>query len=64
MKCDLCKRTLEDGQDVIEVQEGLLGLRGFISLVEKPLTFCSADCVKEHYDSSKGEVYRINRKVP
>lgn len=50
-KCSQCQRTLDVGVDVIRVEEGVMGLKGFVSL-DNVLFFCCEECVREYYDLS------------
>ena len=49
--CTACRCEIYEGWDLIEVREGVLGLKGFIPL-EEPLLFCSAKCLVEHFEDS------------
>lgn len=52
------------GKDVLGVQEGVIGPRGFVPL-EDMLFFCSDDCSRDYFgkvDLSK--LPKVNRKVP
>jgi len=62
IKCAACRTNLEEGMDVIQVEEGIIGLRGFVSL-EKPLLFCSVDCLRDYFTPSKGG-YKLPRRIP
>ncbi len=46
-KCTDCDRTLEEGMDVLEVREGVLGLLGFVPIKDEHL-FCSKVCLKNY----------------
>ena len=48
MKCENCGATLQYAVDVLGVQQGVLGPRGFIDVAERVL-FCSERCVAEYY---------------
>ncbi len=39
IECRTCRRELEEGVNVLEVQEGIIGKLGFVALGEK-LLFC------------------------
>lgn len=60
--CSKCRCQLTEGRDVVEVQEGVVGVRGFIPL-EKILTFCSIDCLKEYFTGERG-YERLPRRIP
>ena len=62
MKCEVCRRELEDATDVFELQEGIIGLRGVVPL-SAPLLFCSVACLRNYFNGA-GRVYKARRKVP
>lgn len=59
--CRMCRRRFEEGADVLEVQEGVIGKLGFVDLGEK-LLFCNFDCLRGYLNGSKGRV--LKRRVP
>lgn len=62
MKCSTCQKELKEGEDIFEVIEGIVGLRGIVPL-ENPLLFCSSDCLKEYFSPKKG-YYKLPRRIP
>lgn len=48
-RCVECHRAIEIGQEVIEVEQGVLGFRGTVPLRDR-LTFCSRDCVRNYFN--------------
>ena len=48
-KCANCANKLNIGADVIKVDEGVIGLKGFITL-EKVSYFCCERCLIEYFD--------------
>ena len=58
MQCASCQKDLEDGMDVIGVQEGIIGSRGFVALDEM-LLFCSVSCLRNYFADPKGYVERV-----
>ena len=62
LQCLKCQCELLEGRDVVEVQEGVVGVRGFIPL-EKILTFCSIECLKEYFTGERS-YERLPRRVP
>lgn len=48
-RCANCKCDLDIGHDVIKVDEGVMGVKGFVPL-EKTLLFCCERCLKDYYD--------------
>ena len=61
IECRTCRRGLEEGTDVLEVQEGIIGKLGFVDLSEK-LLFCDFDCLRGYLNGSKGHV--LKRRIP
>lgn len=59
--CQTCRRNFEEGTNVLEVQEGIVGRLGFVALGEK-LLFCNFECLRNHLDGSKGHV--LKRRIP
>jgi hypothetical protein len=51
IKCSQCRRELDVGIDVIKVEEGVMGMKGFIP-IEKILFFCCEECIREYFDLS------------
>ncbi len=60
-ECRTCRRKLEEGTNVLEVQEGIIGKLGFVALGEK-LLFCNFECLRNDLDGSEGHV--LNRRIP
>ena len=66
--CDCCGAEArkeckpKEGDDVLELTEGIIGMRGFVPL-ETPLVFCSSECLKDSYNGSKGRVVQ-KPKIP
>ena len=53
MQCAICRRELEEGMEALEVQEGIVGVSGFVPL-DASAVFCSVECLKGAFSSSKG----------
>jgi len=49
--CANCRRELDVGVDVIQVDEGVIGVKGFVPL-EKMLLFCCERCLRDYFDLS------------
>ena len=47
----MCKRKLNIGLDVIGVQNGVIGTRGFIPL-EDMILFCNEECLKKYFENN------------
>ena len=64
MKCAHCREEIGYGKDILAVEEGVAGPRGFIPLEEK-LLFCSEECLRDYYDKvDLSKLPKMNRKVP
>lgn len=51
MTCGHCRRGLDVGVDVMRVEEGVIGMRGFVPLGDEQF-FCSDKCLREDCDLS------------
>ncbi len=58
MRCASCQQDLKEGMDVIGVQEGIMGARGFVAL-EEMLMLCSVECLRSYFSDAKGYVQRV-----
>ncbi len=61
IECRTCRREPEEGLNVLEVQEGIIGKLGFVALGER-LLFCDFQCLRNYLDGSKGHV--LKRRIP
>ena len=61
IECRTCRREFEEGMNVLEIQEGIIGKLGFVALGEK-LLFCNFECLRNYLDGSKGQV--LKRRIP
>jgi hypothetical protein len=59
--CANCDRELDIGVDAIRVDEGVMGMKGFVPL-EKTLLFCCEKCLIEYYDL--GNLSSMPRRIP
>ena len=59
--CANCRRELDIGVDAIQVDEGVMGMKGFVPL-EKTLLFCCEKCLTEYYDLS--DLPSSPRRIP
>ena len=59
--CANCVRELDVGVDAIRVDEGVMGMKGFVPL-EKTLLFCCEKCLIEYYDL--GNLSSMPRRIP
>ncbi len=61
IECQTCRRKLEEGLNVLEVHEGIIGKLGFVALGER-LLFCDFECLRNYLDGSKGHIFK--RRIP
>lgn len=61
MQCIVCQRELHTGFDVVELQEGVVGTRGFVPVADA-LLFCSESCLKGHLDDVAAPLFP--RRMP
>jgi hypothetical protein len=47
--CENCHRELDVGVDVIRVDEGVMGMKGFVPL-EGTMFFCCEKCLRDYFD--------------
>lgn len=59
--CTNCARELDVGVDAIRVDEGVMGMKGFVPL-EGDLYFCSERCLREYFDM--GDLPSVPRRMP
>jgi hypothetical protein len=62
MRCATCRHELKEGINVFQVEEGVLGMAGFVPL-EEPNIFCSVECLKDFFSASRG-YEQAPRRVP
>jgi len=67
--CDECQRPLRLGEDVVQIEKGVWGPRGFVPLGEISW-FCSEECIGDQFGvpdneaSTADRVERLPRRVP
>jgi len=49
-ECAQCHENIREGDDLLELAQGVLGLRGFVPL--KTQKFCGEKCLQEYFDCS------------
>jgi len=59
--CANCRGELNLGAEAIRVDEGVIGMRGFVPL-EKTLLFCNDKCLTDYYDL--GDLPTVPRRIP
>lgn len=61
MNCTNCRRELTQGNDVVTLQSGVIGPRGFICLEEQKY-FCDDECLEAYICDSETE--KRPRRIP
>jgi hypothetical protein len=59
--CKECRRELGLGVDVVIMQHGVIGPRGFVPL-DDPVFFCDEDCLERFLSGE--EVVKLPRRIP
>jgi len=62
LECATCRRKLNEGDDALQLEEAILGSHGVVPL-DKPILFCSEQCLKDFFNGSKGRL-KMARRVP
>ncbi len=63
MKCTKCHAKMRQGGSALRLEEGLMGVEDFVGL-DKPLIFCSEDCLAEFARRGRRKPVELKRKVP
>ena len=61
--CEHCRRTLDQGVDVLALQEGVIGPRGFVPL-EDMRFLCSEECREAYFCEPAEERVKLSRRIP
>jgi len=59
--CANCQRELDVGVDAMRIDEGVIGMKGFVPL-DKTMFFCCDKCIRDYFDL--GDLPSIPRRVP
>ena len=59
--CENCRRELDLGVEAIKVNEGVIGMRGFVPL-EKTVLLCGEKCLRDYYDL--GDLPSVPARIP
>ena len=62
-KCEECDRKQQLGEEVIAVQRGVIGQRGFVPFEDDMMYFCNEQCLVRFFDD-KPAVHRTQRRIP
>ncbi len=63
LQCAACRKEIEEGMDVFDVQEGVVGLSGFVPLTD-PLVFCSEECLRKHFTFAGRNLSKAPKRMP
>jgi len=63
MKCATCGCGLNQGDEVLRLEEGIIGIRDFVPLGKAKL-FCSDECLKGSFNGSQGRPKQLPRRIP
>ena len=63
LTCEHCRRTLDQGIDVLAIQEGVIGPRGFVPL-EDHLFLCGEECREAYFCDPAEERVKLPRRIP
>lgn len=58
----MCRKKLEEGVEVLELQEAIVGMSSIVPLNGASL-FCSFECLKEYFNGSKAMLH-MRRRIP
>lgn len=59
--CAHCQRQIQLGEDVLALEQGVIGPRGLVPL-EKSLWFCDGECAARYFGEE--EVVQLPRRIP
>ena len=62
-RCAECGSDIFEGHDVLRVEEGVVGLRGFVTLDDEEF-FCNERCLRRHFDEDASSVGQLPRRIP
>lgn len=62
-RCRQCDREMQLGEDAFELEQGVLGPRGFVPL-ENTVLFCSEACARGFLGGTNEEIKKLPRRVP
>ena len=59
--CTNCRRELDIGVDAMRIEEGVIGMKGFVPL-DKTMFFCCDKCIRDYFDL--GDLPSMPKRVP
>lgn len=63
MKCTKCRVRMQQGGSALCLEEGLIGVEDFVGL-DKPLVFCSSECLVDFLQEGESKAIVMDRKIP
>ena len=63
VRCGQCDRPIRLGEDAYELEQGVLGPRGFVGLAPTTL-LCSEACVRGFVGGTDEQIERLPRRIP
>lgn len=63
LECASCRKVIDFGRDIIAVEHGVNGPRGFVPLGET-LLFCREKCVSDYFDSHDSNRQKLKPRIP
>jgi len=61
--CRQCRREIQLGEEAIELEQGVIGPRGFVP-IEPTALLCSEACARGFLGDTDEEITRLRRRVP
>lgn len=61
--CRQCDREIQLGEDAFEIEQGVIGPRGFVPL-EATVPLCSEACARGYFGDTDEQITRLKRRVP
>ena len=62
-RCRQCHRRIRLGEDIMQLQRGVIGPRGFVQL-DEPASLCSDACLRGYVNGSDEEIEKLSRRIP
>jgi hypothetical protein len=62
IECAACRKKFEEGEEVLDLQEAIVGINDIVPLNGRRL-FCSEDCLKDCFFKTKSNI-KLKRRVP
>ena len=62
IECAACRNKFEEGEEVLDLQEAIVGINDIVPLNGRRL-FCSEECLKNYFFKTKMNI-RMQRRIP